>query len=309
MLDLDRLRALHAVATYGSVGAAASALNVTTSAVSQKLAKLERETRARLVERHGRGVRLTDAAMLLVEHTEEILARVERAESDFESQRGEVFGRVTLDAFATALRGLLPPVMATVSERYPRLTVHLREAEPPDSVRDVVRGNADIAVVQDWHSIPLEVPDGLERAALVDDIADLAMAASHPLAGRRSVSLRSVLAGPWVSSPPGAVCHDLLVHTIRSYDAEPTIMHVASEYETQLTLVAAGLGLAILPRLGRGALPDGVVTLPTRPVLARSVYAIWRSQVGRRPVIRAVFDVMREVAAGAGRGRSDRQRV
>lgn len=300
MLDLDRLRALHAVATYGSVGAAASALNVTTSAVSQKLAKLERETRARLVERNGRGVRLTDAALLLVEHTGEILERVERAESDFEAQRGEVFGTVTLAAFATALRGLLPPVMAEVSKRYPRLTVHLRETEPPDSVRDVGRGNADIAVVQDWHSIPLQLADGLDRMPLVEDIADLAMAASHPLAVRRSVSLRQVVAGPWVSSPPGAVCHDLLVHTIRSYDAEPTIMHVASEYETQLTLVAAGLGLAILPRLGRGPLPAGVVTVPTRPALARSVYAIWRAQVGRRPAIRALVEVLREVGAASG---------
>ena len=127
MLQLERLRALHAVATYGSVVAAARALQVTTSAVSQQLAKLERETRTQLLERHGCGVRLTDSALLLVDHAAEILARVEHAESDLEAHRGAVVGRLSVGAFATAARGLLPAALRLIGARYPRLTVALTE--------------------------------------------------------------------------------------------------------------------------------------------------------------------------------------
>lgn len=105
MLDLNRLKALHAVAVYGSVGAAAEALMVTPSAISQQLAKLERETGSVLIERNGRGVRLTDAAGLLADHAERILALVETAEADFEALRGEVVGRLSMAAFPTAARG------------------------------------------------------------------------------------------------------------------------------------------------------------------------------------------------------------
>lgn len=296
MLDVDRLRALHAVATYGSVSAAAEALGVTTSAVSQKLAKLERETKARLIERQGRGVRITDAAMVLVQHTEQILARVEHAESDFEAHRGEVVGQLSISAFATAARGLIPPVVASLSRRFPRLTVRLAETEPPESVRCVVRGSVDLAVVQDWESLPLAIPDGIARTPLVDDIADLVLPADHPLAKHKVVDLTRVRDQLWVASPVGAVCYDLLVHTIRSYDAEPRIAHTAAEYETQLALVSAGFGIAILPRLGRGTIPSNVRVVPTKPAIARSVYAVWREGVGRRPAIRAVTAALKEAA-------------
>src|ERR1700730_14989747 len=108
MLDLERLRVLHAVARFGSVSAAAEALHVTTSAVSQQMAKLERETGQRLLERRGRGVRLTDAAELLVEHADRLLSLAERAQADLEAHRGAVAGRLTFAAFATAARGLAP---------------------------------------------------------------------------------------------------------------------------------------------------------------------------------------------------------
>jgi DNA-binding transcriptional LysR family regulator len=297
MLSLDRLRALHAVATYGSVGAAAEALQLTPSAVSQQLAKLERETHAQLIERNGRGVRLTDAAVVLADRAADILARMEHAASELEAQQGQVVGRLSLAAFATAVRGLLPDAVRLLADRYPGLAVRLTELEPPEAIRDVARGSFDLAVVQDWHNLPMALPDGIRRAPLVEDVADLVVPEHHPLAERPAIDLRQLVDEPWICSPPGAVCHDLLVHTIRSYDAEPRIVHVAAEYETQLALVAAGLGSAIVPRLGRGVLPDGVAIRATRPVLRRSVYAAWRDRVSRRPAIRAVVEALSEVAA------------
>src|SRR3954469_12707265 len=130
MLDLNRLKALHAVAVYGSVGAAADALMVTPSAISQQLAKLERETGAVLVERNGRGVKLTDAAGLLAEHAEKILALVETAEADFEALRGTVVGRLSMGAFPTAVRGIMPGALTIMRGHHPELEVQLYERDP-----------------------------------------------------------------------------------------------------------------------------------------------------------------------------------
>lgn len=296
MLDLDRLRALNAVATYGSVSAAADVLHVTTSAVSQQVAKLERETGQKLLERNGRGVRLTDAATLLAAHAERILAMVEEAESDLEAQRGEAVGELALSAFPTAARGLVPAALSALGRQHPRLKVTLREQEPHATVPLAVRGEIDLGVVQDWFNVPLVIPDGLVKAPLADDVADVALPAGHPLAGRSAIDLGELYGDSWIAQSPGAICRDWLVHTLRSAGLEPRIAHTADEYATQLALVAVGLGSAIVPRLGRCDIPDGVHIVPVRPALTRHVYAIWRAEAARRPAIRAAVAALRASA-------------
>jgi DNA-binding transcriptional LysR family regulator len=296
MLDLDRLRALSAVATYGSVSAAADVLHVTTSAVSQQVAKLERETGQKLLERNGRGVRLTDAAALLAAHADRILAMVEEAESDLEAQRGEVVGELAVAAFPTAARGLVPMALRALGLKHPRLTVCLREQEPHAAVPLAVRGEIDLGIVQDWFNVPLAIPDGLVKSSLVDDVADVALPAGHPLAERSVVDLGELHGDSWIAQSPGAICRDWLVHTLRSAGLEPRIAHTADEYATQLALVAVGLGAAIVPRLGRCDIPDGVRIVPVRPALTRHVYAIWRAEAARRPAIQATVAALRASA-------------
>jgi DNA-binding transcriptional LysR family regulator len=297
MLDLNRLKALHAVSVYGSVGAAADALMVTPSAVSQQLAKLERETGATLLERNGRGVRLTDAAGLLADHAERILALVETAEADFEALRGEVVGRLSIGAFPTAARGLMPAALARLRERHPDLRLQLYEREPERQVREVARGELDLAVIQDWMNRPMAIPEGLSRAALFDDIADVVLPASHPLADRPEVALAELSAEQWISSTPGTVCRDWLVYMLRSAELEPDITCMADEYSTQMALVAAGQGCAIIPRLGRDFVPEGVKVVAILPRPSRRIYALWRSDAARRPAIRAAVDALRAVSA------------
>ncbi|WP_033323307.1 LysR family transcriptional regulator [Actinomadura atramentaria] len=297
MLDLERLRALHSVATYGSVSAAADVLHVTTSAVSQQLAKLERETGQKLLERHGRGVRLTDAAELLVEHAENILSLVERAQADLEAHRGAVVGRLTVAAFATAVRGLVPGALRGLAVDHPDLRVQVREADPMQSMPLVARGDLDMAVVQDWNNQPLPLPEGLQKGLIGDDVADVALPPGHPLADRAEISLREVAGDPWISSSPDSICCDWLIHTLRSFDSEPRIVHMAYEIPTQLALVAAGLGNTILPRLGRTGTPTEVAVVAVRPQMVRRVYAVWREEAARRPAIRAVLTALRASAA------------
>ena len=150
MLNLERLRTLDALARHGSVSGAADGLHVTTSAVSQQMAKLEREVGQQLLAKNGRGVRLTDAGQLLADHAARILSQVELAQSDIEAQRGQVVGEVRIGAFPTAARGLLPAALTSLRSDHPELRVRSRELEPEQAIREVIRGDLDLAVVLDW---------------------------------------------------------------------------------------------------------------------------------------------------------------
>jgi DNA-binding transcriptional LysR family regulator len=300
MLDLHRLKALHAVAVYGSVGAAAEALMVTPSAISQQLAKLERETGSTLIERNGRGVKLTDAAGLLAEHAGRILALVEVAEADFEALRGTVVGRLSMAAFPTAARGLLPGALKELKRRHPELDLVLYEREPERQVREVARGELDLALVQDWLNRPIALPEGLSRATLFDDVADVVVHADHPLADRREIDLAELNGERWICSSPGTVCHDWLVFTLRTAAVEPDFFCMADEYPTQIAMVGAGHGCAIVPRLGRAVLPPDVRAVQIRPRPTRRIFAIWRTDAARRPAIRAAVDVLRQVSLPMG---------
>jgi DNA-binding transcriptional LysR family regulator len=296
-LNLDRLRALHAVSEHGSIIAAAETLNVTTSAVSQQLAKLEAETGQTLLERYGRGVRLTDAATALVLRTHRVLSLLEEAEAELEANDTAVAGPITIAAFATAARGLAPQAIAALRRRYPQLAITFHEQEPGESIPKLVRRDVDLIIVNDWQNAPLALPDGLTRAPLFDDVADIALPPGHRLARARRVRLRELSGETWIAWQAGSICHDFLLHTLRKEGHDPKITHTAGEYATQLALVAAGLGACILPRLGRGPVPRGVSVVPSEPALKRHVYAAWRTHATRRSAIRAAVEQLQLAAA------------
>ncbi|MER8060602.1 LysR family transcriptional regulator [Streptomyces sp. SID8366] len=299
MLNLERLRTLDALARHGSVSAAADALHVTTSAVSQQLGKLEREINQRLLAKNGRGVRLTDAGRLLSEHAARILSQVELAESDLEAHRGQVVGELRLSAFPTAARGLFPVALRALRAEHPGLRVRSSELEPEQGIAAVVRGDLDLAVVLDWYNKPMPVPDGLVKAPLLDDPAEVAMPAGHRLAGRAEVDLAEFAEDEWITWGEGEFCHEWLMFTLRSKGVEPIVGHRAGETHTQLQLVSAGLGVCIAPLLGRHPVPDGVVLVPLTQRVRRHVYVIWRADADRRPSIRAAVEALREAARKA----------
>ncbi|MFG5724608.1 LysR family transcriptional regulator [Streptomyces murinus] len=296
MLNLERLRTLDALARHGSVSAAADALHVTTSAVSQQLGKLEREINQQLLAKNGRGVRLTDAGRLLSEHAARILSQVELAESDLEAHRGQVVGELRLSAFPTAARGLFPVALRALRAEHPGLRVRSSELEPEQGIAAVVRGDLDLAVVLDWHNKPMPVPDGLVKAPLLDDPAEVAVPAGHRLADREEVDLAEFAEDEWITWGEGEFCHEWLMFTLRSKGVEPIVGHRAGETHTQLQLVSAGLGVCIAPLLGRHPVPDGVVLVPLTQRVRRHVYVIWRADADRRPSIRAAVEALRTAA-------------
>jgi DNA-binding transcriptional LysR family regulator len=302
-LNLERLRVLQAVARHGSVTGAAAELHVTTSAVSQQLARLERESGTTLVERNGRGIRLTDSALVLAGHAQAILSLAEQAQADVAAQAGAVAGRLVLASLPTATRGLAAPALRRLAAAHSALRVELIEADSSESVPALVQGAVDLVIAHDWSNAPLSAPDGVTRILLHEDRADIAVPASHPLArradnggGNDPVELGQLGPGPWICGTPGTSCHDWLTFTLRSAHHEPQIAHTASEYATQLALVAAGLGIAVMPRLGRGQVPAGVHMVAVRPALRRNIYALWRTTAARRPAISAAVAALRAVA-------------
>ncbi len=300
VLDLARLRALHAVSVHGSVAGAAAALGYTPSAISQQITKLERETRTTLLERRGRGVALTEEALRLAGTAQRLLAIMEQAETELEERRGLPTGRLTIAAFASAARGLLPGVLAGLDRDHPALDVRLDEVDPHLSVDLAAKGVVDLAVAHDWDIAPLPAPEGLAQAVIGVDRCDLLVPGDHALAGRDGVRREELARERWICQPPGTVCHDWLVRTLRTAGHEPDIRHRAEENHTQLALVAAGLGIAMMPRLGRGPLPDGVEAVRLDPVPERRLYALWRTEAARRPAITAAVDALRAHGAAAG---------
>ena len=295
MIDVQRARALHAVATHGSVTAAAAALHVTSSALSQQLAKLEREIGQPLLRHRGRGVVLTDAGDLLAERTEAILSLITRAETELDALRGAVTGRMAIAAFATADRALLPAALRALRDQYPELRVASQESEPEQALILLDRGEVDLAVIDEWSTAARAAPGWLRREYLFGDVADLALPAGHPLASDRgAIDLTACADQPWITWTPGQFSYDWLVHTLRSLGAEPAIAHTAGELETILALVAAGLGVALMPRLGRGPVPEGVVIRTLRPTVTRAVYAAWPADTTGRPAVQAAIAALRE---------------
>ena len=290
MIDLGRLRALHAVASYGTVLAAGEALHCTPSAVSQQLAKLERETGATLIEKDGRRLRLTEAGRVLAGHAERVLAGVDEAEAALAAHRDTVIGRLTVAAFATACRALLPYALHRLATEHPQLTTGLVEVNPHEGLEVLRRGHVDLAVLDDWPEVALRYPPGIKHVEIGRDVADLIVPAGHRFATDREVRLTRARDERWISVKAGDVCHEWLVRALPGVRPD---FHVG-EFETQLTLIAAGLGIAIIPRLARPALPEGVRVVPVRPVPTRRVVLAWREASGARPAVNAAAAALRE---------------
>jgi DNA-binding transcriptional LysR family regulator len=288
MIDLVALDSLRAVDAHGSVVAAADALGFTPSAVSQQIKRLERQTGVPLLERVGRGVMLTRHGRHLVEEGGRLLSDLEQLQSGLHRQAGTVAGHVRLAAFATAMRGLVAPALPAVLAANPGLRVSLAEREPWDAIDLVATGQADLGVAHNWGDVP--VPDHVTSTRLAGDLADVIVRRDHPLAGRPLVTPRDLVTEGWIATPEGTICRQWLLRMYDGTGTLPRIAHVSLEFDSHLALVRAGLGIALIPRLGRAPLgPDLVAVLAADPVPAREIVALHRASMRDSPAIAALL--------------------
>ncbi|WGL51208.1 LysR family transcriptional regulator [Nocardioides sp. BP30] len=295
MIDLDALVSLRAVATHGSVVAAAEALGFTPSAVSQQIKRLERSSGVPVLERVGRGVMLTRHGRHLVDRGTRLLADLEELEAGLHRQAATVAGDVRLTAFSTAMRGLVAPTLPPVLDAHPTLEVALAEREPWDTIDLVARGESDLGLVHSWGDVPLQIPDHVVATRIGTDLADVIMRADHPLARQPAVTPADLVDEGWIATPEGTICRQWLNRMYVGTGRLPRIAHVAMEFDSHLALVGAGLGIALVPRLGRATLAADLVAVRANdPVPTRSVLALHRRSMTDSPAITALLDALLE---------------
>ncbi|WP_405371960.1 MULTISPECIES: LysR family transcriptional regulator [unclassified Microbacterium] len=301
MIDLDAVVSLRAIATEGSVASAAATLGYTPSAVSQQIKRLEKDTGVALLERVGRGVVLTEAASRFVAASAPILADLERVRADLQSVGGDdeaISGELRLAAFSTAVRGLVIPVLTELSARHPGLRLPLRESEPWETVALVASGQRDLGVTHQWGGIALSLPDHLVATPLFTDIADVILPEDHPLAHRRELHPGELGDEPWVATLEGTICRQWLRRLFDGIGGAPRIVHESMEFENHLELARAGVGVALVPRLGRAPLGRGLVAIPTAaPASTRDILTVHRRTQADSAALRAVIAAL-EARAG-----------
>jgi DNA-binding transcriptional LysR family regulator len=298
MIDLRRLRVLHAVSAYGSVTAAAAALGYSAPAVSQQLAALEREVGMRLTERVGRGLELTPAAMILVGHTDALLARLEAAEADLAALRDQVAGHVSLATFASAARSFVPAAWTALAGSAPQVRLDVTQMEPEEALPALHRGETDVAVVHEYDLLPRPLDPLFERRELRADPVLLAVPEGHPLAaGSTPVPLQDLSGLPFLAPRDTTSCAEMIQRACARAGFVPRVVARATDFGVLLRLVAAGAGVTLVPTLAaRGEAQGTCLLWPDQPV-TRQVFAVSRRGGDRQPAVRVVLDALAAEAA------------
>jgi len=301
MLDLRRLRLLRELHERGTIAAVADALRFTPSAVSQQLAMLERETGVTLLERAGRGVRLTDAALVLVEHAGALLERAAEAEADLAAATRTVTGRGRIAGFQSAALRLALPAMEALARDAPRLRCEFVEAEPEQTLPALARGDLDLVIGDAWEHQPWRLPAGLVAEELLRDPVHLALPVRSPLARRHrdAVPLGALAGAAWASGHPAMGWEEMTRRTCREHGGfEPDIRHRTNDATVALALVARGLAVTLVPDLVMPRRPPGVALrrLAEAPV-SRAILAVTRAADAARPSTRALVAAVRDAVA------------
>ena len=301
MLDLKRLRLLRELATRGTIGAVATELDYSPSAVSQQLAQLEKEAGVPLLERVGRNVRLTAAAQTLVGHADVILARVEAAEADLQATAELITGTVRVAAIQSAGLHLLAPALRRLSEEHPALRVEVTDAEPETSMPSLALGSLDLVLADEYPLLPSAPDPRLDLEPLLEERFRIVLPSSHPLAaGGGPVALAALAHEPWAIGKADSAYAELAIRACRAIGGfEPEVRHRSNDLLILLALVANGQAVTLLPDLVRADREPAVVTrdLAEAP-LTRTVFGATRRGSARRPALNALRAALRDTAAG-----------
>src|SRR6185369_12229787 len=284
MLSVQRLRVLTEVASQGSFSRAAAALAYTPSAVSQAIATLEAETGATLVERDRRGVRPTAAGRVLIDHADSILARLEAAEADLNAVMDVRGGLLRLASFPTAGATLMPLAIARFREAHPGVAMTLAEDEPEATVPRLRAGEFDLA-----------------RTELLEDPLHVALPAGHPLAAKRQLRLEDLSGQAWVQTSASSPCARHVVRACHAAGFEPHVAFESDDYAVVQGLVAAGVGVALIPTLALSDRRDDIAVReladggPSRQIILATL-----SGAAPAPAVTHMVEIVQHVAERYG---------
>ncbi|MFI5986323.1 LysR family transcriptional regulator [Streptomyces sp. NPDC051555] len=293
--DIKKLRILRTLAERGTVTATAEALNMTPSAVSQQLTNLAKQLGVGLLEAQGRRVRLTDAAHLVLRHTEAVFAQLERADAELAGYLAGEAGEVRVGAFSTAVPALVVPAVAALRRSHPGIEVRVREAEAAEAYELLSAGSVDLALSLAAHA-PTARDPRFTRIPLFADPLDVALPADHRLAGVAGLRLADLSGERWIFGGSGP-WSEITRTACEAAGFVPEQAHSAAGWTAILAMVEAGMGVALVPRMavaGRAYEVAVRVLEADRP--ARHVIAALRRGAEAAPAVARVLTALREAA-------------
>src|SRR3954462_13602443 len=289
MLDVNRLRVIDAVARHGSVTAAAKELHYSQPSVTHHLGRLESETGAQLLQRVGRGIRLTAAGQLLAARAAEIIGRIDAAGAELSAHVGLTAGRVRLAGFASAIGSLVPAAVATRAASHPNLEVNLTDTHPLDALELLRTGKVEVAVIFRYEETEPELP-GVRLHHLLDDPV-------YVLSTRRERGLATLRDATWIAGCDRCRSHLLSICADAGFD--PRIGYSSDDMVVMQAWVAAGLGVATQTGLSlRADHIEGVVATEL-PGYERHIYAATYGQPPDPPATAALRAALAEAATTA----------
>lgn len=293
MLGVWRLQLLREVARRGTIRAAATAMSITPSAVSQQLKLLEAEAGVSLLEHHGRHVRLTEAGQALVRHADVVSASLAAAESELATFREGVQGTLRVAAFPTAARAILPSIIASLGGQHPDLRVNLRDLETSESLVALAHDEVDIAVVDEYDEVSRLREGDIELLPLLRDGIHVAVPAARSaavvLSDATTVPLAALREEAWIMDTESSSIHQAVLRACRRAGFEPNVRAYCKDYSVIIALVETGLGVAMLPGLALRDRPIRATVLPVDPPLERSVLVAVKPERRRHPAVAAML--------------------
>jgi DNA-binding transcriptional LysR family regulator len=290
MLDLRRLRLLSELARRETIAEVAKAVGYTPSAVSQALAKLERDAGVPLLERDGRRVRLTPAARTLIARVDSAIAELDAAEAELAEEAGAVRGRIEIGSFPSAAMELVLPAIADLGQRHPALTCQVHEHEPEDGIPLLRAGELDLLVTETYDNIRGAATGGLDGRLLLSEPLLLVLPRGH--SGREPIPLRSLRDADWIGGIPGTQFATALETACRSAGFTPRIEHRADEARLYQALAGARLGVGMLGALACTSAPGVRYARPAKPAPRRLISALLRTGSARRPSLAATLEAL-----------------
>jgi LysR family transcriptional regulator, transcription activator of glutamate synthase operon len=286
-MELRHLRYFEAVARHSHVTRAAAELHIAQPALSKQISQLEQELGVALFDRVGRNVRLTEAGEALLPHARAAMAQVEAARAEMAERIGLRRGRATVGTTPTVGTQLLPTVLAAFNKQYPGIELRLHEAGVQTLLDLLETGLTDVAVV----TLPVE-DEHLTVVPLFSEEMIVAVWPGHPLAGRAEVELPELQQEPWLLSPENYELRDATLSACAAAGFAPRVVLDGGEMDTLLRFVAAGIGVALVPRLAINGTLDVATLRVTDQRLTRSLGLVWRGDRVASPAARALREFL-----------------
>ena len=300
MLELTRLKVFCEVASHGSFTRAAEMLGYAQPSISHHIAQLERELGAQLFDRQPRRLQLTEAGQVFLDYARPMLVQLADAQREVAETVSSGGGRLRLAAFPTAAATLLPAAARPFRASRPDVQLSLTEADPPAAVPGLIAGDYDLAIVYDYPALGTGPDPGVELEPLFGDQMAVALPAGHRLAGLAAVPIEALAAEQWIT-PHESMCRDALILACRNAGFFPETASQTNDYMAMQGLVAADVGVAVMPRLAIAmARRPGVAVLPlAEPVIERVTFIATRRGAYRAPAADAFRAALRSALAAA----------